>query len=287
MGVVQTTSPLRGTSSASSLPGAEAPVLPGGIPVGCAEKQTREPAAEAEGPPCRFRRSPALGAANRALARWLPAEYEDGLAVPFGWTQRKTRNGFRVPLVSAAAGRGRAPSWRGDMQSEGKGGAPLSTRGEDADTGARRDRRAAEPHPGRHGDGDSLPRGVPENATRGLQIPRPEPSHVVGTAQSPSSQVPRGLPGRWPPCAILLALVQPQPLECISCCLPGGPIYWPHLSWQALPRAPLFLFPDTWHLLRGIYLRDSLSFFPFLSGKGIGLETIVIQTWPFVAAGRG
>ncbi|KAI4532968.1 hypothetical protein MG293_015987 [Ovis ammon polii] len=48
---------------------------------------------------CNNRRSPALGAANRALARWLPAEYEDGLAVPFGWTQRKTRNGFRVPLA--------------------------------------------------------------------------------------------------------------------------------------------------------------------------------------------
>ena len=94
--------------------------------------------AEAEGQPCRFRRSPALGAANRALARWLPAEYEDGLALPFGWTQRKTRNGFRVPLVSAAAGRGRTPCWRGHMESEGKGGAPLSTRAEDADTGAPR-----------------------------------------------------------------------------------------------------------------------------------------------------
>ncbi|CAI9162509.1 unnamed protein product [Rangifer tarandus platyrhynchus] len=48
---------------------------------------------------CNNRRSPALGAANRALARWLPAEYEDGFALPFGWTQRKTRNGFRVPLA--------------------------------------------------------------------------------------------------------------------------------------------------------------------------------------------
>ena len=132
----------------------------------------------------------------------------------------------------------------------------------------------AEPHPGRHRDGDSLPRGVPGNATRGLQIPRPEPSHVVVMAQPPSSQVPRGLPGRWAPCTILLALALPQPLECISCCLPAGPIYWPYLSWQALPRAPLFLFPDAWHLLRGIYLRDSLPFFPSLSGKGIGLETI-------------
>uniref|UniRef100_A0A8C8YLV0 Lactoperoxidase n=1 Tax=Prolemur simus TaxID=1328070 RepID=A0A8C8YLV0_PROSS len=45
------------------------------------------------------RRRPALGAANRALARWLPAEYEDGLSLPFGWTPGKTRNGFRLPLA--------------------------------------------------------------------------------------------------------------------------------------------------------------------------------------------
>ncbi|XP_008145949.2 lactoperoxidase isoform X1 [Eptesicus fuscus] len=48
---------------------------------------------------CNNRRNPALGAANRALARWLPAEYEDGLSLPFGWTPGKTRNGFRIPLA--------------------------------------------------------------------------------------------------------------------------------------------------------------------------------------------
>ncbi|XP_023561288.1 lactoperoxidase isoform X1 [Octodon degus] len=48
---------------------------------------------------CNNRRNPALGAANRALARWLPAEYEDGLSLPFGWTPGKTRNGFPVPLA--------------------------------------------------------------------------------------------------------------------------------------------------------------------------------------------
>ncbi|XP_033618608.1 lactoperoxidase [Fukomys damarensis] len=48
---------------------------------------------------CNNRRNPALGAANRALARWLPAEYEDGLSLPFGWTPEKTRNGFPVPLA--------------------------------------------------------------------------------------------------------------------------------------------------------------------------------------------
>ncbi|XP_007956199.1 lactoperoxidase [Orycteropus afer afer] len=48
---------------------------------------------------CNNRRNPTLGAANRALARWLPAEYEDGLSLPFGWTPGKTRNGFRLPLA--------------------------------------------------------------------------------------------------------------------------------------------------------------------------------------------
>ncbi|XP_040352956.1 lactoperoxidase isoform X1 [Herpailurus yagouaroundi] len=46
---------------------------------------------------CNNRRNPALGAANRALARWLPAEYEDGLSLPFGWTPGRTRNGFPLP----------------------------------------------------------------------------------------------------------------------------------------------------------------------------------------------
>ncbi|XP_008840926.1 lactoperoxidase [Nannospalax galili] len=46
---------------------------------------------------CNNRKKPALGAANRALARWLPAEYEDGLSLPFGWTPGKTRNGFSLP----------------------------------------------------------------------------------------------------------------------------------------------------------------------------------------------
>ncbi|XP_004707438.1 lactoperoxidase [Echinops telfairi] len=46
---------------------------------------------------CNNRRKPALGAANRALARWLPAEYEDEFSLPFGWTPGKTRRGFPVP----------------------------------------------------------------------------------------------------------------------------------------------------------------------------------------------
>ncbi|KAL0596982.1 Lactoperoxidase [Plecturocebus cupreus] len=72
---------------------------------------------------CNSRRKPALGAANRALARWLPAEYEDGLSLPFGWTPGKTRNGFPLPLVRAGRvrvkdgsrrGRGALPSHAGE-----------------------------------------------------------------------------------------------------------------------------------------------------------------------------
>lgn len=47
-----------------------------------------------------YRRSPTLGASNRAFVRWLPAEYEDGFSLPFGWTPRVKRSGFTVPLVS-------------------------------------------------------------------------------------------------------------------------------------------------------------------------------------------
>ncbi|XP_005350554.1 lactoperoxidase [Microtus ochrogaster] len=46
---------------------------------------------------CNNRKNPTLGSANRALARWLPAEYEDGFSRPFGWTPGKTRNGFPLP----------------------------------------------------------------------------------------------------------------------------------------------------------------------------------------------
>uniref|UniRef100_A0A7N4NNA2 Myeloperoxidase n=1 Tax=Sarcophilus harrisii TaxID=9305 RepID=A0A7N4NNA2_SARHA len=44
-------------------------------------------------------RRPTLGASNRAFVRWLPAEYEDGVSLPFGWTKGTKRNGFPVPLA--------------------------------------------------------------------------------------------------------------------------------------------------------------------------------------------
>ncbi|XP_032177867.1 myeloperoxidase isoform X2 [Mustela erminea] len=48
---------------------------------------------------CNNRRSPTLGASNRAFARWLPAEYEDGSSLPYGWTPGVKRGGFPVPLI--------------------------------------------------------------------------------------------------------------------------------------------------------------------------------------------
>ncbi|XP_072815050.1 myeloperoxidase-like [Vicugna pacos] len=48
---------------------------------------------------CNNRRSPTLGASNRAFVRWLPAEYEDGFSLPFGWMPGVKRNGFQVPLT--------------------------------------------------------------------------------------------------------------------------------------------------------------------------------------------
>lgn len=51
---------------------------------------------------CSCRRKVWLGASKQALARWLPAEYEDGRAFPLGWSPGMTHNGFVLPLVSGA-----------------------------------------------------------------------------------------------------------------------------------------------------------------------------------------
>ncbi|XP_017204576.3 myeloperoxidase [Oryctolagus cuniculus] len=52
---------------------------------------------------CNNRRSPTLGASNRAFVRWLPAEYEDGFSMPYGWTPGVKRGGFAVPLTRAVS----------------------------------------------------------------------------------------------------------------------------------------------------------------------------------------
>ncbi|XP_065709276.1 myeloperoxidase-like [Patagioenas fasciata] len=48
---------------------------------------------------CNNRKRSHLGSSNRAFARWLPAEYEDGVSVPRGATEGKLYHGFPLPLV--------------------------------------------------------------------------------------------------------------------------------------------------------------------------------------------
>lgn len=45
------------------------------------------------------RQNPRWGAANTALVRWLPAEYEDGESEPKGWNPERLHNGFQLPPV--------------------------------------------------------------------------------------------------------------------------------------------------------------------------------------------
>ncbi|XP_037665550.1 eosinophil peroxidase [Choloepus didactylus] len=52
---------------------------------------------------CNNKRRPWLGASNLALARWLPAQYEDRLSLPYGWTPGRRHNGFLLPLVRAVS----------------------------------------------------------------------------------------------------------------------------------------------------------------------------------------
>ncbi|XP_052352329.1 thyroid peroxidase isoform X28 [Oncorhynchus keta] len=48
---------------------------------------------------CNNRQKPFWGTANSALARWLPAEYEDGEREPKGWNHGQLYNGFQLPPV--------------------------------------------------------------------------------------------------------------------------------------------------------------------------------------------
>ncbi|XP_078404680.1 eosinophil peroxidase-like [Cetorhinus maximus] len=48
---------------------------------------------------CNNRGKPRLGASNTALARWLPARYEDNISLPLGWTPNKRLSGYTLPLV--------------------------------------------------------------------------------------------------------------------------------------------------------------------------------------------
>lgn len=45
------------------------------------------------------RENPLWGSASMPLARWLPAEYEDGQREPKGWNRRRLYNGVPLPSV--------------------------------------------------------------------------------------------------------------------------------------------------------------------------------------------
>ncbi|XP_043942125.1 eosinophil peroxidase-like [Protopterus annectens] len=48
---------------------------------------------------CNNLKNPRLGAVNTPFARWLPAQYEDNISMPKGWTPGKLYSGFTLPLV--------------------------------------------------------------------------------------------------------------------------------------------------------------------------------------------
>ncbi|XP_053709696.1 eosinophil peroxidase-like [Synchiropus splendidus] len=48
---------------------------------------------------CNNLQNPRLGASNTPFARWLPAEYDDNISIPKGFTRIKPINNFLLPLV--------------------------------------------------------------------------------------------------------------------------------------------------------------------------------------------
>ncbi|OCT78951.1 hypothetical protein XELAEV_18030040mg [Xenopus laevis] len=48
---------------------------------------------------CNNRNNPVWGTANSLLARWLPAQYEDGISEPKGWNDDFLYNGYHLPQV--------------------------------------------------------------------------------------------------------------------------------------------------------------------------------------------
>ncbi|XP_062373245.1 eosinophil peroxidase-like [Sardina pilchardus] len=54
---------------------------------------------------CNNKKNPRLGASNTPFARWLPAEYEDGISQPKGWDRNRKYNNFLLPLVREVSNR--------------------------------------------------------------------------------------------------------------------------------------------------------------------------------------
>ncbi|XP_048087442.1 eosinophil peroxidase-like isoform X1 [Alosa alosa] len=54
---------------------------------------------------CNNRNFPRRGSAATPFARWLPAEYQDGISLPQGWDPKDRRNGAQLPLVRLVSNR--------------------------------------------------------------------------------------------------------------------------------------------------------------------------------------
>lgn len=231
-----------------------------------------------------FQEEPRLGVANRkAPARWLPAEYEDGPAVPFAG-RRGRRARLPASWLVSAAREGRPPELARGHAARGKGGAPLSTRRrEDGDTSARRQTCWQN-----HTRGDTAmgtrPQRFRKTPLEGCRSRVPSPA--TWWARPSRHQA------KYPGVSRADGLPAPS-LRCHPTAAPGvhqllfawRSIYWPHLSWQASqsPSVPCFQTPGTsWHFLKW----TALSFF-LLSGRHWP-ETIGLQgRLPFVVADVG
>uniref|UniRef100_A0A3P9BJI8 Thyroid peroxidase n=1 Tax=Maylandia zebra TaxID=106582 RepID=A0A3P9BJI8_9CICH len=66
------------------------------------------------------RQNPRWGAANTALVRWLPAEYEDGESEPKGWNPERLHNGFQLPPARTVSREimTSASKWKDDSYSQ-------------------------------------------------------------------------------------------------------------------------------------------------------------------------
>ncbi|XP_042070084.1 thyroid peroxidase [Haplochromis burtoni] len=69
---------------------------------------------------CNNRQNPRWGAANTALVRWLPAEYEDGESEPKGWNPERLHNGFQLPPARTVSREimTSASKWKDDSYSQ-------------------------------------------------------------------------------------------------------------------------------------------------------------------------
>ncbi|KAJ8387856.1 hypothetical protein AAFF_G00150050 [Aldrovandia affinis] len=77
---------------AMNLSGCPRPIPPGSCPTDCHSRKYRTISGV-----CNNRDHPLWGAANSALARWLPPQYEDGTGCPRGWHSGHLYHGFPLP----------------------------------------------------------------------------------------------------------------------------------------------------------------------------------------------